>query len=135
MKNVIYAVVIVLCLSIAGVVIVRSHSEADATGIDPSEQTWTKCLACGYTEQMSLKGFYKLQRAKMAATGNPMSVPRLTCEKCGQEAVVEAFKCPQCGEISPKNSVPNDFEDRCPRCKFSQIEANRKASLEKREQQ
>jgi hypothetical protein len=134
MRNVIYAVVIVLCLSTAGVVIVKSHSEANATGIDPSEQTWTKCLACGYIKQMSLKEFYRLQQAKMAAAGNTMGVPQLTCEKCGRDAVVEAFKCPQCGEISPKNSVPSDFEDRCPKCRFSQIEADRNAYLEKRRQ-
>jgi DNA-directed RNA polymerase subunit RPC12/RpoP len=130
MKNVIYAVVIVLCL--AGAVLVLLHPWSGGSGdkLDASQMTWVKCMKCGEAYEMSEKQFIKESQAKMKAGGSPMmhSQP-LTCTKCGQDGIRQAFKCANCGEISFKNSVPRDYEDRCPKCKHSAIEDSRKANL------
>jgi phage FluMu protein Com len=56
----------------------------------------------------------------------------LTCQKCGQDAVRKAFKCEKCGEVFFVNSVQGDLEDRCPKCKYSAIEAKREAAKKAR---
>ena len=75
---------------------------------------------------MSLKEYYKF----VTANANPMGpAPALTCEKCGQPSVYKAEKCqnPACGNVFRSGSVPNDFQDRCPKCKQSATEEIRKA--------
>jgi hypothetical protein len=134
MKNTVYAIVIVVCLTLTGVIVFASRSASRDAGVPNSLQTWVKCLTCGDAHQISLKGFWKRQRAEMSGEDGPS--PFLTCTKCGKRAVVEAFKCAQCGEISRKgNPGAMDYEDRCPKCKFSQLEANAKAKAKEEKDQ
>jgi predicted RNA-binding Zn-ribbon protein involved in translation (DUF1610 family) len=127
MKNAVYAIIIVVCLTVTGIVLRAAHSDH---GIPNSLQTWVKCLNCGDTHQMSLKSFWKQQRARRSSGNGPPS-PFLTCAKCGKDAVVEAFKCPKCGEISRRGSAgPTGYDDRCPKCGFSQLEADARAKVE-----
>ena len=46
------------------------------------------------------------------------------CDKCGKATVLQAIKCenPDCGKVFIIGSVPNDFQDRCPECKYSKTE-------------
>jgi hypothetical protein len=132
MKNTIYAVVIAVCILGAIVVFVsrRGKSGGGIDSIADSQMTWVKCAKCGQSYEMSEKQFYKEQEEQARAHPSPipMAMP-LKCQKCGQEAVRKAFKCEKCGEVSFLNSVPNDFDDRCPKCKHSATEAKRKARL------
>jgi predicted Zn-ribbon and HTH transcriptional regulator len=130
MKNLIYGGVIVACLVIAGVVILATRSGGSG-GIDSlsnETKTWVTCAACNASYEMGEKEFYEQLRQKSAELANPMAKARLTCQKCGKDAVVKAVKCEKCGEIFPEGIVPNDFDDRCPKCKFSATEAKRKAN-------
>jgi predicted RNA-binding Zn-ribbon protein involved in translation (DUF1610 family) len=125
MKNAIYAIIIVVCLTVAGVVIFTTRSASRNLGVPNSQQTWVKCANCGTARQMSLKNYWKQLRARMSKDNG---APSLTCVKCGKDAVVEAFKCPKCGEISPRRSAgPVGYDDRCPKCNFSQLEADANA--------
>ncbi len=132
MKNTIYAVVIIVCILGAVVVFVsrRGKSSGGIDSIADSKMTWVKCAKCNQSYEMSEKQYYKEleEMAKAHPSPMPMAYP-LKCQKCGQEAVRKAFKCEKCGEVSFENSVPNDFADRCPKCKHSAIEASRKARL------
>jgi hypothetical protein len=130
MKNTVYAVVIAVC--ILGAVLVFVHRRSARSGginnISDTEKVWVKCAKCGQSYEMGLKQYYKEveDKAKANPSPMPMTMP-LTCEKCGQDAVRKAFKCEKCGEVFFANSVPNDFEDRCPKCKNSAIETARNA--------
>jgi acetyl-CoA carboxylase beta subunit len=131
MKNLVYVGIIGACILVAAVVFVKTRS-GGAGGINGlgDEQTWVKCSQCNQSYQMSLKDFYKEQEEKAKANPTPMPIAHpLTCKKCGKDAVRKAFKCDKCGEVSFASSVPNDFEDRCPKCKYSAQEAKRKARL------
>jgi predicted RNA-binding Zn-ribbon protein involved in translation (DUF1610 family) len=131
MKNTIYAIIIVACLVVASVVIFTTRSGSRNVGVPNSQLTWVKCLTCGDTRQMSLKGFWKQQRAEMSARDNAMPSPCVTCAKCGKDTLAEAFKCPKCGVISRKGSLGlMEYDDRCPKCGFSQVEAEAKARAE-----
>ncbi len=124
MKNTVYAIIIVVCLATAGGIIFTTRSASQNVGIPSSQQTWVKCLNCGDAHQMALKNYWKQLGAKMSAKKGML----LTCTKCGKDAVVEAFKCPKCGEISRKGSMgATGYDDRCPKCNFSQLEAEAEA--------
>lgn len=137
MKNLIYTGVIGVCLVVAIVVFVKTRSSG--SGIDDipdADMTWVKCLKCGQGYEMSFKEYLKQINEKSTAsqTGVPIT-PLLTCEKCGKDGVVKAFKCENCGEIFREGSVQGDFSDRCPKCKHSATEAKRQANKAARQQQ
>jgi len=137
MKNLIYTGVIAVCIVVALVVFLKTRGGGAGSieSLDDTQMTWVKCLKCGASYEMSLKQYYNEVKAKSAANPSPIPVTLpLTCQKCNQDAVVKAFKCEKCGEVSKLNSVPADFEDRCPKCKHSAIEASRKARLQQQQQ-
>jgi len=127
-KKMLLVVVIVVCLGVAGAItLVRSTSDRRDLGQFAGEQIWLKCgnEACGHAWQMNKQAYFQyieknIDPARMAA-------PPLTCPKCGEASGFRAVKCPQCGLVFFRGTVPNDYADRCPECKFSQIEADRKS--------
>jgi phage FluMu protein Com len=132
MKNAIYAAVIVVCILVAVLVFVKTRGggAAGTESIDESEMIWVKCRQCGAAYEMSKKKYYEELEEKARANPTPMMItPLLTCQKCGKDGIQKAHKCEKCGEIFFENSVPNDFADRCPKCKHSETEAIRKARL------
>ena len=130
MKNTVYAVVIVICIVGAVVVFIsRRGGNKGMNQLSDTEMTWVKCMKCNQSYEMGLKQFYRESQEKLQnRSGQPIALP-LTCQKCGQDGIRKAFKCAKCGEVSFENSVPNDFPDRCPKCKNSATEASRKARL------
>jgi predicted RNA-binding Zn-ribbon protein involved in translation (DUF1610 family) len=130
MRNAVYAIIIAVCLTTAGVTVFATRSAGRNLGVPNSQQTWVKCMSCGDARQMSLKNYWKQLRARMSKENGAAN---LTCPKCGKDTIVEAFKCPKCGEISPRrNAGPGGFDDRCPKCGFSQLEADANARAEKK---
>ena len=132
MKNVVYAIVIAVCILVAVVVFVKTRGKGSAgiDSIDASEQVWVKCRSCNTSYQMGKKQYYEETSKRMAANPTPMMfTPPLTCQKCGKDAVSLAGKCPNCGEVFFSGSFPNDHPDRCPKCKHSKTEDSRKARL------
>ena len=130
MKNLIYVIVIVLCLLVAGIVVFsRGSGGGGIEDISEDEQVWVMCRRCNHSYQMGKKEFYRQLEEKAKESTNMMMAPHLTCEKCGKDSVTEAIECEKCGNIFIKGSVPSDFPDRCPKCKFSKTEAVRKERL------
>jgi hypothetical protein len=128
MKNTVYAIIIVVCLTLTGITVFVTRSASRNVGVPSSMQTWVTCLSCGDARQMSLKNFWKQERATMA---HEEGVPDLKCPKCGKSAVVEAFKCPKCNTVTPRrNAAPSPYDDCCPKCGFSQLEADAKAKAD-----
>jgi hypothetical protein len=133
MKNTIYAVVIAVCIIGAIVVfVVRRSGKTNADGLSDTKMTWVKCTKCNQSYEMSEKAYWKdLQEKRASVNASPIAPnPLLTCAKCGQDGIRRAFKCEnqKCGEVFFANSVPNDLEDRCPKCKHSAMEEKRNAN-------
>lgn len=136
MKNVVYAGIIGVCILVAVIVFVKTRG--DNSGIDAlsdTEMTWVKCLQCGQSYEMPLKQYIKevSEKATTGPSGMPVALP-LTCKMCGKDGIVRAFKCEKCGEVFRASSIPNDLEDRCPKCKHSATEAKRQANRDKMQQ-
>lgn len=136
MKNLIYTVVIALCIIVAVVVFVKTRGSG-AGGLDSisdTEQVWVKCRLCKASYEMGKKQFYEeLEEKAKASPTAMMMTPPLTCQKCGKDGIMKAVKCEKCGIVFFENSVPNDFADRCPECKYSKMEAVREERKKNRQ--
>lgn len=109
----------------------RSPETTGIEGIPDTEQVWVKCKACGAVYEIGKRQYYEEISGKVRAGGAALMVaPPLTCRKCSKDTVFRAEKCPTCDEIFLVGSVPNDFPDRCPKCKHSKIEDLRRARLQ-----
>jgi len=133
MKNIVYAIVIVLCLAAAGIYTYSRHSGSGGVeGISEDEMVWVKCnnKSCIAEYQTGKRAYYKY----VGEHGDPMAqtVAPLVCEKCGEHSVYLAEKCqnPNCEIVFFKGEVPNDFSDRCPKCGQSATEEIRKKRME-----
>jgi len=133
MKNTIYAIIIAACILVAVLVFVKTRSGGGSGGLDSisdTEQVWMKCRSCNGSFEISRKQYYKDISEKAAASASAMMLtPPLTCQKCSKNSAFLAEKCPNCGEVFISGSIPNDFPDRCPKCKHSKVEDSRKARL------
>ena len=132
-KKPIMIAVIVVCLGIAGAVTLMRGS-GGGSGLDAipeGKMTWVKCNnpACKAEYEMGEREYFKGVEDRL----NPMArtSPALTCEKCGKDSLYRAIKCvnPSCGAVFFRDSVPNDFFDRCPKCKQSETEEIRKSRV------
>jgi len=126
MKNLIYVGIIAVCLLVAGIIIFsRGSGGSGLDDLSDDEQVQVLCMECKASYEMGKKEYYKQLQEKAQTAANPLAARYLDCEKCGKDAIVKAVKCEKCGHIFRENSVPNDIADRCPKCKFSKIEAVR----------
>ena len=126
MKNSICIVVIVICFLLAAVIAYKYIFSSRAGGLEDiseEEMTWVKCTnsACNAEYEMSLRDYFTQVKERT----NPLAnLTYIICDKCGKATVLQAIKCenPDCGKVFIIGSVPNDFQDRCPECKYSKTE-------------
>jgi predicted RNA-binding Zn-ribbon protein involved in translation (DUF1610 family) len=120
--------VVVACLVLAGIITyaTRSKEAGGIASIKRGKMTWLKCRNpdCEHEYQMDLKDYFIYMKEHQ----DPMSlaVPAIVCPECGEESVYRAEKCEKCGLTFEMGTVPNDFADKCPECKYSKIEESRK---------
>jgi len=127
-KRIVMIGIVVVGFPLAGIIFWTTRGSNRNQEIPADAMQLVKCNnpACGASYEVSMREYDAFQREHF----NPLasSAAPMTCTKCGKASVYKAFKCNKCGKVSLLGSVPNDFTDRCPDCKFSQIEADRKAA-------
>lgn len=134
MKNLIYAIVIVVCLILAVVILLvtRSGRSGGLEQVPRGEMIWIMCNnpQCKASYQMDKRDYFAKIEDKFKSNPNPLALqtPALDCPKCGKASAFRAVKCEKCGHMFFYGN-PNDFNDRCPECKYSKIEAERKARV------
>jgi hypothetical protein len=134
-KKPIMIAVIVVCLGAAAFITFRGGSgEGGFEDIPDDATVWVKCNnpSCNAEYEMNEKEYYKQMREQPFDPDAP-SAPPLTCEKCGKPSLYLAIKCanPACGIVFFKGAAgPNDFPDRCPKCRISKMEEDRKQRLQ-----
>jgi hypothetical protein len=100
------------------------------------QKVWLKCRnpACQGEYQFNKRQYYQfLERYRIEHPGS-LDVPGLVCQKCGEQSAYPAAKCTKCGLVFEKGWKRRDFEDRCPKCGHSAIEAARKEAARRRRQ-
>jgi hypothetical protein len=86
------------------------------------------CTKCNRSYQMGWRQYSAEleEKSKADPEAAPWDIP-LKCQKCGQEGVMRAHQCEQCGVVFAWGGLPKDSLDRCPHCRYSRTEALRKA--------
>lgn len=125
LKNKIMIGVVVLALVVAGVMAYRSFG-GGGSNAKVEGTVWMMCANpdCGAQYELDKKEYVEAMRGQDQAM-MMMTVPALTCKECGQQTAYQAVKCEKCETVFFRNSVPNDYSDRCPQCGFSAIEEKR----------
>lgn len=126
--------IIVVCLVVAGIITFATRSGPDI-GIPDSykkEQVWLKCRdpKCDAEYQMNMAEYYELREQFRQEHPRFTGEPPMTCPECGQQSAYLAAKCSKCGTIFEVGWKRGDYEDRCPKCGYSQIEVDRKEKAE-----
>ena len=126
-KKLVMIIIVIACLGAAGAITVMTRDKSEGVeGLDPTEMIWVKCSNedCEAEYEVSKKDYYTY----MQENRDPMSMlpPPMRCKECGEESCLQAIKCESCGLLFFKGTVPHDFADRCPECKFSKTEQVRK---------
>lgn len=131
-KKIIMIIVFVVCLVAAGIITYKSQQNSrDISSIDAEAKIWMSCRNpdCQDKWEMNRREYFDYLLEKRPEYG--IIIPPVTCPKCGEESGYRAIQCPNCKAVYEENSVPNDLPDRCPECKYSEIEERRKARLKR----
>ena len=96
--------------------------------IPEEKMMWMTCRndTCGANYEMQMREYYRQREEIQKQSGAmSMSVPALICEKCSEESLYKAFKCQKCELIFEGGAKRGDYEDRCPKCGYSDIKRGR----------
>jgi len=120
--------VIVVSVVLAIVIFSKSRSGSKGSSLDAfkGELMWVKCSNpdCEAEYQMDKKEYFEYVQTH----ARPGGMEPLACEKCGENSIHRAVKCPECGTVFFYGQAgPQDFRDRCPKCNYSATEERRKA--------
>jgi phage FluMu protein Com len=120
---------------------VRSSTDSEVdekSGIPKAfkkKNMWLKCRnpRCKNEFQMSMYQYYKTIEDYLKEHPQTQIAPGLECEKCRKPSAYAAAKCAKCGLVFEKGWKRGDFEDRCPKCKYSGIEDARRKTRQARD--
>lgn len=130
-KNAIKVGIIVVCLSAAAVIFIKTSSQDSASTPFKGQKIWLKCTneACGAEYQIDSEKFH----LAIGKSTSPFSMhtPALVCEKCGKETAYRAEKCPKCGTVFIKSRTLEPI-NKCPKCGFGGPENEKDAAAEKK---
>lgn len=112
---------IVVCLGVAGMMFLKSGPEKHGIDSVRGEPMWMKCKKCQAEYEMDKADYLTFIKENM--TG--VNVPGLPCKECQVEKAYKAYKCPKekCGKVFRPDMNANDYQDRCPSCKYSPQES------------
>ncbi len=95
--------------------------------IEPGQAILTLCAnsSCKNQTEMDKRAYYEEVEKRLRM--NPQqSLPTLVCSKCGKNSVFRAVQCPKCTHTFRYGSMQHDTADRCPKCRYSQMDVDRK---------
>lgn len=113
----------VVCIVLA-IAFIALRKNGDKGGLDSlkGQIVYTKCLECGDVAEVDAVEYFKEVEDKTTLQN---AQPLLTCTKCGKNAVTEAIKCDNCGDIFVPKDKYGNYDDKCPKCGYSKRESLR----------
>ena len=119
-------VIMVVCFLAASVFVFLNLNGRTTNYMPKGSQVWIKCnnSECNHAYQIDGNKYYKYIEDH---TVGPFAVPAIECPECGQNTCYKANKCKKCETIFFDNYT-GGFEDRCPKCNYSELEEKRKNS-------
>jgi len=119
-----------MSLVLAAFLLWRNISNRRPAGIETIEagqMILTLCAnpSCKAQSEMGKRAYYE-EADKLSRQHPQMSQAALICPKCDRYSVVRAVKCPKCGQVFRYGVIQREAPDRCPKCRYSQTEEERK---------
>jgi ssDNA-binding Zn-finger/Zn-ribbon topoisomerase 1 len=90
--------------------------------------TWVKCNNpdCNAEYEMDTAEFKGLIAEQKKLNLIYPGDPPVACKECGQLSLLQATKCPKCGNVFFRGELgPTHFKDECPKCGYSEIKERR----------
>ncbi|MHC4060327.1 MAG: hypothetical protein ACYSUC_02485 [Planctomycetota bacterium] len=118
---------IVVCFVVAGAITLTARScGSSGRGAMSREKIWVICRNpdCQAARQIEYEDYFDCIAKQLPHY--PDGTPPLPCEQCAEPSVYEAIKCKKCELVFEPGAVPNDIKDRCPNCRYSKREEERK---------
>lgn len=134
-KPIMIGVIVVCAVAAVGITVLsRSGGRQGIESIPADEMVWLKCRndKCEAEREVTLREYYRMVEEKQKENPGVLITPPLVCHACGEDSTHKAAKCAECGLVFETGWKRGDFEDRCPKCDYSQIEVDRKAAHEAR---
>lgn len=127
-KKSLLLILLVVVLGGAAALLLMRQSRGTARGverIDASEKIWLMCMNpnCKANYEHGKKAYFEYVQNNRVGP----QVPGMECPECGKNSAVRAVKCGQCGHLFRHGAKGLDFADRCPKCRYSKLEQDRKA--------
>jgi ribosomal protein L40E len=119
--------VTVACVVLAAAITYMTRSGTDAPpDYLAQEMTWVRCRKpdCEAFYQINLRDYHV--HVQKHHDWQVDEAPPLTCTKCGEPSVYRAVKCRKCELVFEMGSIPSDYNDRCPKCRYSKLEERAK---------
>ena len=127
-KNALIGVIVGSLVLAAGITYMTRSPKGGIPKHFAQEMTWVKCRnpECRAEYQISKKEYFEC----VEEHHDPRipHAPPLICQQCGQQSVYRAVKCERCGLVFEMGSVPGDYNDRCPECRYSKLEDEKKTA-------
>jgi len=123
--------VIIACFVLAGVITYKYSigTEGPGTEVFKGQSVWVKCSNsdCGAEYEMNKQVYFDSVDELVRQNPFLMQTPPLVCEKCGEESVFQAVKCPKCEVVFFRGAAGRgEFADKCPECGYSRSAELRK---------
>jgi hypothetical protein len=123
-----YVIIIVICIACAiGITFFMNRGQSEP--ITQSGDVQMLCSSCGHSFTFSPQEYEATLKSNIQKRGSARGGD-FECPKCSKVTAQKALKCPKCENvfIPDWGRVKNDFPDRCPKCRFSEIEQEQKKS-------
>jgi ribosomal protein L37E len=112
---------IVVCFVVAIAITFLTSPSRGRGGRTSRDEIWVICRnpQCQAQYQIEYNEYFQYMvkyRDRLSDTDPPM-----TCQRCGEPSVYQGIKCVNCGLVFEPGSLPNEPEDKCPKCGYSKL--------------
>ncbi|HUT30207.1 MAG TPA: hypothetical protein VMX13_10480 [Sedimentisphaerales bacterium] len=120
-KNLVLIALVVVCFVVAIAITFLTSPSRGRGGRTSRDEIWVICRnpQCQGQYQIEYNDYFQYMvthRDRLSDVDPPM-----TCRKCGEASVYKAIKCVNCGLVFEPGSLPNEAEDKCPKCGYSKL--------------
>lgn len=122
--------VVGLCLALTVLLVwhyVSGRSPEGIEALEAGQMIVTLCFNSDCKAQADMdKRVYYQEVDKLLRQNPQMSQPALPCSTCEKFSVFRAVVCPKCDHTFRYGGMQRDAADRCPKCKYSEMEEARR---------
>jgi len=120
--------VIAICVLVAGIVYWFTYGSTPAPSNADDLANTSVLMKCNNPKCKALYEITGKEYHEFMQQANPMGegLMGMQCKQCGKASAFKAVKCEKCGSVFFYGAKGADFGDRCPKCRYSKQEQDKK---------